>query len=82
MFVVMVTTLVMVMIAATVLLRPGLFAAPLPAREQHEEKSGGKDESDDDERIHNGSVTTRTVGPGRHLVECAPGLPWDYAFGK
>jgi hypothetical protein len=51
----------------------GLVAAPLPAGEDHEEKSGGEHENKNDERVHSDGVTTRTLGRVGGIVERAPG---------
>ena len=40
-----------VVMAATIL-SAGLLATTLPTREQHEEKSGGEHEYENDERVH------------------------------
>jgi hypothetical protein len=44
-------TAVRVVMAATIV-SAGLLATTLPTREQHEEKSGGEHEYENDERVH------------------------------
>ena len=48
-----------------------LVAAPLPAGEDYEEKSGREHENENDERVHSVGVTNRTLGRVRDIVERA-----------
>jgi hypothetical protein len=80
----MIVRMIMVMVAAfrVVVGAPGLatllclVAAPLPAGEQHKEKSGGEHENENDECVHSDGVTNRTLGRVGGIVERAtPGAP-------
>lgn len=67
---VIVVTALRVVVAATGLVARFLFvAAALPAGEDHEEKSGREHKDKNDERVHNDSVTNRTLGRVSDIVE-------------
>lgn len=69
---VIVVTAMRVVVAATGLVaRIRLVAAALPAGEDHEEKSGREHENENNERVHSDSVTYRTLGRVRDIVERA-----------
>ena len=72
MIMVVLTAFRVVVTATGLVALPLLVAAPLPAGEDHEEKSGGEHENKNDERVHSDGVTTRTVGRVVGLVERAP----------